>query len=123
MNNWITAAETALTSVYNQTQVPYEFEFWNEEKRGKPPDTYLVYFLVSNPTLTSADNAERSSTPRVQVSMFYRNISAMAEIPETIIKAMTDAGFRRFSEGRIPFQRDAGFYGWRCEFIFYEKRS
>lgn len=123
MNNWIEAAEEALQGVFEQTQIPYEFEFWNEDERGKPPDVFIVYFIVSRRVLASADNRERSTMPRVQVSMFYRNIHAMLTYPKIITQKMEQAGFRRFSEGRIPFQKENGFYGWRCDYTFYEKRS
>lgn len=123
MNKWIEAAEKALTAVYEETQIPYEFEFWDTKKRGPLPDTYMVYFLVSEPALSSADNKERSSCPKVQFSLFYRDISVMQSIPDKIIKAALAAGFIRNNSGRIPRKNDSGHFGWRCDFILYERRG
>lgn len=122
MNNWITSAESALKSLKKDLSIPYEFENWNEDKRGKLPDAYIVYFLVSNTPLSSADNKERVAVPKIQVSMFYRNIKVIQDIPQKIISAFTSNGYRRVNEGRIPFQKSTGHYGWRCDFNYLERR-
>lgn len=123
MNNWIDSAEAALKNFSAETKIPYEFEFWDVNERGKLPDTYIVYFLVSDPPLSSADNKERSSLPKVQFSLFYRDISVAKTIPDKIIAAVTTAGFKRANSGRIPRKPDTGHYGWRCDFNFYERRG
>ena len=123
MSKWIDAAETALTAVFEETKIPYEFEFWDVKKRGELPDTYIVYFLVSEPSASSADNKERSSIPKVQFSLFYRDISVMQSIPKQIIKAALTAGFTRVNSGRIPRKNDSGHFGWRSDFILYESRG
>ena len=123
MSKWIDAAETALNTVFKETKIPYEFEFWDEKKRGSLPDTYIVYFLVSEPSAASADNKERLSVPNVQFSLFYKDISVMKNIPDKIIKAAIAAGFTRSNSGRIPRKNDSGHLGWRSDFILYESRG
>lgn len=123
MSKWIDAAETALNTVFKETKIPYEFEFWDEKKRGSLPDAYIVYFLVSEPSASSADNTERSSVPKVQFSLFYKDISVMKDIPDKIIKAAIAAGFTRSNSGRIPRKNDSGHLGWRSDFILYESRG
>ena len=122
MSSWIEAAEMALKNVNTSTKIPYEFEFWNEKERGKVPDTYIVYFLVSNPPISSADGKERASLPKIQVSLYYRDISVIKKIPEELITAFNAAGFRRSSTGRIPYQQNSGHYGWRSDFYYFERR-
>lgn len=123
MSKWIKAAEDALTNLYNETKIPYEFEYWDVKKRGELPDTYIVYFLVSEPPASSADNRERASIPKVQISLFYRDISVMQGIPDKIIKEAVSQGFTRVNSGRIPRKNDSGHYGWRSDFILYESRG
>ncbi|MEE0840760.1 MAG: hypothetical protein U0L72_09515 [Acutalibacteraceae bacterium] len=123
MSKWIEVAETTLKAIKTATKIPYEFERWNEEKRGKMPDTFIIYFLVSDTPLFSADGRERSSQPRIQVSLYYRDISVMKDIPEQIVAVFNTAGFRRSATGRIPYQQNTGHYGWRSDFTFYEKKG
>lgn len=121
MSEWIEAAENALKKVKDKTKVPFDFERF-EEHGENLPDTYIVYFLVSAPPGLSADNTERAYIPKIQVSLFYRKKRAFLELPDTIIQALTAAGFIRAAEGRIPYNTNTGHYGWRCEFNFYERR-
>ena len=121
MSKWVEAAESALAELKKQTAIPYNFERFCEQVE-RLPDTYAVYFLVSAPSVSSADNKERVYEVRIQVSLFYRNKSTFLTIPDKIIAAFTEAGFCRASEGRIPYQTNTGHCGWRCEFIFYERR-
>lgn len=121
MNDWINAAEKGLTALFNETGIPYDFERWRVE--DKPlPDTYIVYFLVSNPPLSSADGKERSCIVKMQVSLFYKDINQMLSIPQKIKEVLISQGFLRVTEGRIPYQQNTGHYGWRCDFNFYERR-
>jgi len=122
LNDWITSAESALKSLKKDLSIPYEFENWNEDERGKMPDTFITYFLVSDSSAASADNKERASITKIQVSMFYRDINVMRDTPKKIVSAFTSNGFLRVNEGRIPFQKSTGHYGWRCDFNFYERR-
>lgn len=123
MSKWIDAAERALAAVFEETKIPYEFEFWDIKERGELPDTYIVYFLVSEQSASSADNKERSSIPKVQFSLFYKDISVMQSIPDKILKAAIEAGFTRTNCGRIPRKNDSGHRGWRCDCILYESRG
>lgn len=122
MSKWLEAAETALKNVFNDTKIPYEFEYWDERERGKLPDTYIVYFLVSEPSALSVEGREKSSIPKVQFSLFFRDKSIVKSIPEKIIAAVTAVGFCRSNTGRIPRKNDTGHYGWRSDFVFYERR-
>ena len=121
MNGWITAAEKALSDLSAQTGIPFDFERF-EGELSQLPDKFIVYFLVSNPPKTHYDGAESSSTARAQVSFYYRQKSDILEMPDKIIDAFSAAGFMRAGEGRIPYQKDTGHYGWRCDFNYYEKR-
>ena len=121
MSKWIEAAERALALVEKETDIPYRFELFLEQVE-QLPDTYIVYFLVSAPTVSSADNKERAYQPHIQVSLFYRNIRSFLTVPDQIIAAFANEGFRRAGEGRIPYQPNTGHYGWRCDFNFYEMR-
>lgn len=122
MSKWVEAAESALADFKKQTAIPYDFERFCEQAE-RLPDTYVVYFLVSAPSVSSADNKERASEVRIQVSLFYRNKSTFLTIPDKIVAAFTKAGLCRAGEGRIPYQTNTGHYGWRCDFKFYEMRK
>lgn len=122
MNDWITAIESALEEFKTETNIPYWFErFDGDEKRL--PDTYIVYFLVSDSPLSSADGKERVHIPRIQVSLFYRNKATFLTVPDKITDKLTEKGFRRSTTGRIPYQQNTGHYGWRSDFTFYEKKG
>lgn len=122
MSKWLNAAEAALKALYKNTKIPYEFECWDEKERGNLPDTYIVYFLVSEPSALSLDGQEKSSIPRVQFSLFYKDKKVIKNIPEKIIEAVIAKGFRRANTGRIPKSKETGHYGWRSDFVFYERR-
>ena len=122
MSKWLKAAETALKGLYKSTKIPYEFECWDEKERGKLPDTYIVYFLVSEPSALSLDGEEKSSVPKVQFSLYFRDKKVVQTLPDKIIAAVTAAGFRRSNTGRIPKSNNTGHYGWRSDFVFYERR-
>lgn len=121
MSKWITAAENALSAFEKKTGVPYEFERF-ECGPTQLPDGYVVYFLISNPPSAWYDGTEISSNAKIQVSFFYRRKSDILTVPEKIKSAFKSAGFMRSTEGRIPYQKDTGHYGWKCEFNYYEKR-
>lgn len=121
MSKWVEAAEKALAIIEKETQIPYDYDRYRDEKQ-QLPNEYIVYFLVSAPPGLTADNKEHSYIPRIQVSFFFRNKRSFLTIPDKIVKAFTDAGFCRAGEGRIPYQTNTGHYGWRCDFNFYEKR-
>lgn len=121
MSKWVEAAESAIADFKKQTAIPCDFERFGEQVE-RLPDTYVVYFLVSAPSVSSADNRESAFEARIQVSLFFRNKSTFLTIPDKIVAAFTEAGFCRANEGRIPYQINTGHYGWRCEFIFYERR-
>ena len=122
MNNWIDSAESALNEIAEEDKIPFDFERWEESLRGDLPDNYIVYFLVSDPTASSADGNERLHSPRIQVSLFYRNKETLLTIPDRIINKLTQKGFRRSSTGRIPYQQNTGHYGWRSDFYYLERR-
>ena len=121
MSGWIQAAESALASVKAQTGVPYDFERFEGEP-SQLPDSFMVYFLVSNPAKAWYDGAEGYAEARVQVSFYYRQKADVLKMPEIIIAAFKEAGFTRAGEGRVPYQKDTGHYGWRCDCNYYEKR-
>lgn len=121
MSNWIEAAEAALMDISKSTKVPYDSIRF--EGSGKQlPDNYMVYFLVSNPPGLFADNREISSTPRIQVSFFFRKKSRLPSMMDEIKNTFPRYGFTRAGESPIPYQKDTGHYGWRCDFNFYESR-
>lgn len=121
MSKWVEAAERALAIIKQDTQIPYDYDRYHDEK-DELPDEYIVYFPVSAPSALSADNKELSYIPRIQVSFFFRKKQSFLTVPDKIVKAFTDAGFCRAGEGRIPYQTNTGHYGWRCDFNFYETR-
>lgn len=117
LSDWITQAESILTDL----GYPYSFERL-EVETTQLPDTYIVYFLVDDNGKTWADGAETSHTPRIQVSLFYRQKSVYLTLPDSIETAFINAGFMRVGAGRIPYQNDTGHYGWRCDFRYNERR-
>ena len=86
------------------------------------PDTYIVYFLVDDSGKSWADNAEKSNIARIQISLFYKELSKVLTVPDQIKAAFIAAGFMRVGSGRIPYQDDTSHYGWRCDFRYYEGR-
>lgn len=121
MSKWIDAAETALMEITQKTKIPYDsIRFEGSEKQL--PENYIVYFLVSNPPGLFADNRERSSIPRIQVSFYFRDKSQLPSMMETIKNTFQEYGFTRAGESPIPYQKDTGHNGWRCDFNFYESR-
>ena len=117
LSEWITKCETVLTAI----GLPYDLERMTCATT-QLPDTYIVYFLVDDPGKGWADNAETSHVPRIQVSLFYRDLSTVLTIPDQIEAAFIAANFMRVGAGRIPYSEDTGHYGWRCDFRLYERR-
>lgn len=120
--SWIETAEKALIDFEKENKLPFRFERFDCEL-SQLPDTFIVYFLVSDPPTTHYDNFETSHEVRMQISLFYRDISVINTLPDKIIKAFTAVGFKRNGCGRIPYQQSTGHYGWKCNFNFYERRG
>ena len=119
--NWINAAENTLIAFEMENQVPFRLERFDCEL-SQLPDVFIVYFLISDTPLTHYDNQETSHEIKIQVSLFYRDISAIKTLPDNIIDAFTATGFKRIGNSRIPYQINTQHYGWRCDFNYYEKR-
>jgi len=117
LSEWIDKCETILTAI----GLPYHFERMTCST-AQLPDTYITYFLVDDPAKGHSDNKETSHSPRIQVSLFYRDISKVKTVPDQIEAAFMAANFMRVEAGRIPYQEDTQHYGWRCDFRFYERR-
>ena len=117
LSEWITKSETILTAI----GLPYSFERM-ACSTTQLPDTYIVYFLVDDPGKGWADNAETSHVPRIQVSLFYRDLSTVLTIPDQIEAAFIAANFMRVGAGRIPYSDETGHYGWRCDLRLYGRR-
>lgn len=127
MSKWAKAAENVLTQFQTDTGIPFAFERWkvdeNQPLAEQLPDRFLVYFLVDDVGETYADGKETSHQPRVQVSFFYRSKEDFLTVPDEIVAAFTAAGFTRSNScGGIPYQSDAGLYGWHQDFYYYERR-
>ncbi len=122
MSNWLNAAEAALKSIKEKTNIPYDWERFEAESTQQLPDNFIVYFLVDEPPALIADNKELSTHPRIQVSFFYRQKSDFPRIKDQIKEFFVAQGFIRVGSGRIPYQKDTGHYGWRYDFNFYERR-
>ena len=108
--SWIDAAEHVLTAFESENNIPFRFERFDCDL-SQLPDTFLTYFLVSDPPTAHYDNNEASHEVRVQVSLFYRDISVINTLPDKIIKAFTATGFKRAGCGRMPYQQNTGHYG------------
>ena len=121
MSKWINAAEAALADIKKVSKTPYDYGKFSSSD-NQLPDSYIVYFLVSHPPGLFADNKEVSSEPRIQVSFFFRKKKALLTMMDTIKANFVKKGFVRMGEGNIPFQKDTGHYGWRCDFKLYESR-
>ena len=120
--SWIESAENVFIDFENENNIPFRFERFDCDL-SQLPDTFLVYFLVSDQPTAHYDGKEASHEVRMQVSLFYRDISVINTLPDKIIKAFTATGFKRAGCGRIPYQQNTGHYGWRCDFNFYERRG
>lgn len=119
---WVEIAEKVLIDFEKENKIPFKFERFDCEL-SQLPDTYIVYFLVSDRPVAHYDNKEASHEVRMQISLYYRDNSEILALPDRIIKAFTGAGFKRSGDGRIPYQKSTGHYGWRCDLNFYEKRG
>ncbi len=117
LSEWITKSEEILETI----GLPYHLERMTCEA-AQLPDTFIVYFLVDDNGKSWANNVERSRTARVQVSLFYRDLSTVLTVPEQIEAAFMADNFMRVGSGRIPYQDNTGHYGWRCDFRYYEGR-
>ena len=82
------------------------------------PDSYLVYFMISDPPTQHADNVEKLKTYRVQVSYYSR--SGLLSMPD-IVGAMTGAGFTRLPGRELPYNPDTRHFGMAMDFNFLEE--
>jgi len=117
LTKWTDLCETILTAI----GLPYDFERMLIDA-AQLPDTFIVYFLVTDSGVAYADDKETSHEARVQVSLFYRDKSIFLTVPNQIETAFMAAGFMRVGSGTIPYQPDTGHYGWRCDFRYFERR-
>jgi len=117
LSEWINKCEEVLTAL----GFPFHFERM-DCATSQLPDTYITYFLVDDTPKGHSDNKETSHSSRIQVSLFYRDLSKALTVPDQIEAAFMAANFMRVGPGRIPYQEDTQHYGWRCDFRFYERR-
>src|SRR4030042_7032731 len=82
------------------------------------PDSYLVYFMVSEPPAQHADNVEKLRTYRMQVSYYSRN--GLLSMPD-IVGAMTGAGFTRLPGHELPYNPDTRHFGMAMDFNYLEE--
>ena len=123
MTDWKDLCETVLTQFQAATGITYDFErFETNDENPQLPDTFIVYFMVDDPPGSHFDNAEVTHTPRIQISLYYRQKPIALTVPDQIESAFMDAGFMRVGPGRIPYQENTAHYGWRCDFRLYETR-
>jgi hypothetical protein len=84
---------------------------------GNPPDTFLVYKLVSGGPAQHADGTETERVYRVQISIYSRNdLAAMPNVDG----AMVAAGFSRGPERQLPFTDDTRHFGLAKDFFIKE---
>lgn len=122
---WMDQAETVLTALSKQTDVPYDYRTMETDPQtNQLPDEYMVYFEVDDPGVSWADNKETAHEARFQVSYYFREKSRRIVVPPLIEAAFMGAGFTRVgsASGDLPFQPDTGHNGWRCDFCKYERR-
>jgi len=81
------------------------------------PDLYMVYSMVSNPPLQHADDVEKLSWYRMQVSVFSR--AGLASLPD-VDSAMLAAGFTRSSPRELPYDPDTRHFGIALDYIYLE---
>jgi len=81
------------------------------------PDSYLVYFMISDPAELHADNIEKLRSYRVQVSYYSRN--GLLTMPD-IVGAMTGAGFTRLPGRELPYNPDTRHFGIALDFNYLE---
>lgn len=116
MSDWVTKAESILTTL----GIPYGLMRYVDINTTQLPDTYIVYFLVDDRGKEWADGEEISRSPRIQVSLFFREKPIYSTVPSQIEAAFIQGGFLRVGSGNIPYSEITGHYGWRCDFRNYE---
>jgi len=82
------------------------------------PDSYIVYFVISDPAAQHADNVEQLRTYRVQVSYYSR--SGLQTMPD-ITGAMTGAGYTRMPGRELPYNPETRHFGIAFEFNYLEE--
>ena len=106
--------KTALTPL----NLPMEENTYIVNKDEPYPDSYLVYFMVSDPPAQHADNVEKLRTYRMQVSYYSRN--GLLNMPD-IVGAMTGAGFTRLPGRELPYNPDTRHFGIALDFNYLEE--
>jgi hypothetical protein len=81
------------------------------------PDSYLVYFVISEPPAQHADDSETHKSYHVQVSYYSRN--GLINMPD-IVGALILAGFTRVSGHELPYNLNTRHFGYALEFNYLE---
>lgn len=106
--------KTALTAL----ALPLAANVYIPDSGHELPDSYLVYFMVSDPPAQHADNVEKLRTYRMQVSYYSR--SGLLTMPD-IVGAMTGAGFTRLPGRELPYNPDTRHFGIALDFSYLEE--
>lgn len=84
------------------------------------PDSFIVHFMVSDPTLSHADNVLELHLPRVQVSIYSR--TAISALATAVQSAMIAAGFYMAGARDLPYNPDTRHFGTAIDFtIIFEE--
>lgn len=105
---------TALTSL----SLPMAASVYIPASGAELPDSYMVYFMISDPPAQHADNVEKLRTYRMQVSYYSR--SGLVSMPD-IVSVMTGAGFTRLPGRELPYNPDTRHFGIALDFNFLEE--
>lgn len=107
-----------LNSAAASLGLPIAQGFWDENKTGSKPESYLVwYFLNDNFDLEADDEIEEES---VELGLSYYSKQGADSIS---LKSLRDAfepqGFDVLPGGFSAYERDTGYYHREYRLIFY----
>lgn len=102
--------ETAISGM----GIKYAADKFKAESGDPLPDEFIVYFLVSAPPDSFADDVESQRSYKVQVNYFNR--AGLGSMPD-IDSAMQAQGFIKGNLIPLPVDPDSGHFGLGTEYV------
>jgi len=83
---------------------------------GSLPETYIVYFLVTDNPELHADNAETNRSHHIQISIYSHG--GLVSLPD-VDTAMLAAGFQKGQRLKLPYSADTQHYGIAIDYFYH----
>lgn len=87
------------------------------------PETHITYQIINDSNNSHADNGPTSTTTRIQLALYSKKPAIKQSADNLLKSVMLPAGFLRVGGRDLPFNSSTGYYGYTCDYRYYESEE